>query len=171
MTYWYSGDPYTIATATFIGVAEGAIETPETVFVPKRNENGKLVDSTGQDKEAWEEVEFDPKLIDYGKLLTASGTAERKEMTADAWTALADPHATVNVAKFEKQVLSVVEDMIDCNPTIGAIVLECTDLPPFSAAIRKLSGLPVFDIVTLADMIFEAIAGNRWSLFQMNESP
>ena len=75
-----------------------------------------------------------------------------------------NPYAIVNVTKFEKQVLSVVKNMVMNNPMIGAIVLECTDLPPFSAAIRRSTGLPVFDIVTLAYMVFEAVAGNRWSI-------
>lgn len=35
------------------------------------------------------------------------------------------------------------------HPDIGAIVLECTNLGPFSAAISSVSGVPVFDITTL----------------------
>ncbi len=35
------------------------------------------------------------------------------------------------------------------HPEIGAIVLECTNMPPYSKAIHNLTGLPVFDAVTM----------------------
>jgi hypothetical protein len=38
----------------------------------------------------------------------------------------------------------------------GAIVLECTDLPPFADAIHKETNLAVFDIVMLIRMVQEA---------------
>ncbi len=73
-----------------------------------------------------------------------------------------DINATLDVGKLEKQVLHLAEEMVRGHTPIVAIVLECTDLPPFAAAIRKSTGLPVFDIVTLAHMVYEAISGNRW---------
>ncbi len=39
--------------------------------------------------------------------------------------------------------------MVRRYPEIGAIVMECTNLPPFSAEVSAATGLPVFDIVTL----------------------
>jgi len=40
---------------------------------------------------------------------------------------------------------------------IGAFILECTDLPPFADAIRKMTGRPVFDFVTLTNMVYQSI--------------
>ena len=74
-----------------------------------------------------------------------------------------DPSAELDINLFEQQILAVAHEMVLNNNTIGAIILECTDLPPFSAAIRKSTGLPVFDIVTLANMVYDAICGNRWT--------
>jgi hypothetical protein len=42
---------------------------------------------------------------------------------------------------------------------IGAFVLECTDLPPFADAIRRATGRPVFDFVTLTHFAYQAITG------------
>jgi hypothetical protein len=47
--------------------------------------------------------------------------------------------------------------MLDAHPEIGAIVLECTNMPPYRAEIQAVSGLPVFDITTLVRMVHEAV--------------
>lgn len=73
----------------------------------------------------------------------------------------ADPLAIMDVSQFEKEVISLAKCLVNENRNVGAIVLECTDLPPF-AAIRRETGLPVFDIVTLVNMVYDAIAGDRW---------
>ena len=35
------------------------------------------------------------------------------------------------------------------HPEVGAIVLECTNLPPYAAALRAELGVPVFDIYSM----------------------
>ena len=67
-----------------------------------------------------------------------------------------NPNAELNVEKFSKEVLSIIKKTISSNCNIGAVVMECTDLPPFSDAVRKKFNLPVFDIVTLVNMVYEA---------------
>jgi Asp/Glu/hydantoin racemase len=74
----------------------------------------------------------------------------------------ADPNAVLDVTRFQDEVVGIAEALVQENPDVGAIVLECTDLPPFAAAIRRAIGLPVFDIVTLTHMVYEAVAGARW---------
>jgi hypothetical protein len=61
--------------------------------------------------------------------------------------------------KAEKNDLDVdlaCQDILDAGhrlvarcPDIGAIVLECTNMPPYAHALREALGLPVFDIVSL----------------------
>ena len=55
-------------------------------------------------------------------------------------------------------MVAVAEELVNENPEIGAIVLECTDLPPCAPAIRASTGLAVFDIVTLLKMVYDAIS-------------
>lgn len=45
---------------------------------------------------------------------------------------------------------------------IGAFVLECTDLPPFADAIRRATGRPVFDFVTLTNYAYQGIKNTRF---------
>ena len=44
------------------------------------------------------------------------------------------------------------------HPDIGAIVLECTNMPPYAADIQRETGRPVFDITTLVRMAHDALA-------------
>jgi hypothetical protein len=61
--------------------------------------------------------------------------------------------------KGEKQDLDVdlaAQDVVDAgkglvarHPEIGAIVLECTNMPPYAAALQAAIGLPVYDIYSM----------------------
>lgn len=75
----------------------------------------------------------------------------------------ADPNAVLDVDRFQAEVVGVARALVGEARDIGAIVLECTDLPPIAGAIRRALGLPVFDIVTLTNMVYEAVAGEKWS--------
>lgn len=43
------------------------------------------------------------------------------------------------------------------HPEIGAIVLECTNMPPYAADIQRETGLPVFDILSLVRMVHASL--------------
>ena len=50
------------------------------------------------------------------------------------------------------------------NPDMGALLIECTDLPPFARDIQKLINKPVFDILTLTQMVHAAIVRKDYPL-------
>lgn len=41
--------------------------------------------------------------------------------------------------------------------SIGAILLECSDLPPYAKAIQSVTGLPVFDFNTMIDLVYHSV--------------
>ena len=49
----------------------------------------------------------------------------------------------------EQEIIATAKEGIREFPEIGAIVLECTDLPPFAKKISEATGLPVFDYTTM----------------------
>ena len=55
----------------------------------------------------------------------------------------------LDMDRLEKEVLSVVDTLAKENPEMGALVIECTDLPPFAWLIQRKANFPVFDMVTL----------------------
>ena len=64
-----------------------------------------------------------------------------------------DPAAILDEDRFRQEVIGAVRSLIERHPMIRAIVLECTDLPPCSEAIRRELGIPVFDYVTMLNWL------------------
>lgn len=58
---------------------------------------------------------------------------------------------------FEEELCVVVQSMLDGDPDVGAIVLECTDLSHFAPKLQKKFGLPVFDLSSLTRMVAAAV--------------
>ncbi len=53
----------------------------------------------------------------------------------------------------ETEVLDAATALCRNHPEIRALVLECTDMPPYAHSIQRETGLPVFDLTTLASMV------------------
>jgi Asp/Glu/hydantoin racemase len=68
----------------------------------------------------------------------------------------------LDVDRLEKEVLSVVDVLVEENPEMGALVIECTDLPPFAHLIQQKVNVPIFDIITLTNMVYEAVVRTNY---------
>jgi len=64
---------------------------------------------------------------------------------------------TVDVEKCRGEMLSATEKLIDSHPDVGAIVLECTNMPPYAKDIQQASGRPVFDVVTMINYAYTTV--------------
>jgi Asp/Glu/hydantoin racemase len=62
----------------------------------------------------------------------------------------------VNAAREEH--VRVARRLVSDHPEVGAIVLECTNMPPYTEDIQRETGLPVFDITSLVNMVHAALA-------------
>ncbi|RMI17269.1 aspartate/glutamate racemase family protein [Pseudoroseomonas wenyumeiae] len=51
----------------------------------------------------------------------------------------------------EQDILDAGRDLVARHPEVGAIVLECTNMPPYAAALRREVGLPVYDIYSMVN--------------------
>ena len=65
----------------------------------------------------------------------------------------------VDVAREEH--VRVARRLVTDHPDVGAIVLECTNMPPYTADIQRETGRPVFDITTLVRMVHAALVAGR----------
>lgn len=69
------------------------------------------------------------------------------------------PDEDMDLPAVRGEVVGVAVEALREDPAIRAFVLECTDLPPFAADIRKATGLPVFDYISMVHHVLEAIGG------------
>lgn len=59
--------------------------------------------------------------------------------------------------RLKADLIAVVQELRANHPEIGAILLECSDLPPYAAALHRATGLPVFDFTTLINWVHSAV--------------
>jgi hypothetical protein len=55
----------------------------------------------------------------------------------------------MDIALAEEDVVGAGRALVERNPDIGAIVLECTNMPPYAAALQAAVGVPVYDIYSM----------------------
>lgn len=55
----------------------------------------------------------------------------------------------MDIAAARQDILDAGGELLARHPDVGAIVLECTNMPPYSAALQSAFGLPVYDIYTM----------------------
>jgi len=77
------------------------------------------------------------------------GTEDEEEFTR----AILDNEMELDVDKSRADLVKVAAKLVADNPDVGAVVLECTNMMPYAAAIQQEIDLPVFDIYTLVQMV------------------
>jgi len=75
-----------------------------------------------------------------------------------------DDQPTIDFAACRLDLLDAAQNLIELYDDIGAIVLECTNMTPYAADIRKLTGLPVFSIFTLVNWFHAGLIPQRFPL-------
>ena len=63
----------------------------------------------------------------------------------------------------EAEVVAAAEELAGGDPAVSAILLECSLLPPYAAAVQEAVGLPVFDYVTMINHVFSAVVRRRFA--------
>ena len=70
------------------------------------------------------------------------GTEGGEELTR----VLLNDEMRLDVEAAERDVLRAGKALVGANPEVGAIVLECTNMAPYAAALREHLSLPVYDM-------------------------
>jgi hypothetical protein len=67
--------------------------------------------------------------------------------------------------RIEAEVVSAARELVVREPETKIILLECSLLPPYAAAVQEATGLPVFDFVTMINFVFSAVVKRRYRGF------
>ncbi|MBX5137685.1 hypothetical protein HJB79_02520 [Rhizobium lentis] len=68
------------------------------------------------------------------------------------------PPIPTGAADIEPDVSACIARLRADHPEISAVLLECTCFPVVASAIRRITGLPVYDVTTLCRMTFGSVA-------------
>jgi hypothetical protein len=78
-------------------------------------------------------------------------------------TAVFDEKGSIDATQVEAEVVSTVRDIAREHPDLGAILFECSMLPPYARAVQDAVGLPVFDFVTMINHLHAATHRQRYT--------
>ncbi len=78
---------------------------------------------------------------------------------------LRNERTEMDLSKMEEEVLNAGLKLIRRAPEIKSVVLECTDLPPYAQILQEALNRPIFDLTTLATMMYSVVMQQRYSGF------
>ena len=93
--------------------------------------------------------------------LLIGGMEDQKEFRE----AILEEKGTLDSDLIEREVVGVAKKLITENPDIGALVLECSDLPPYAHTIQKEVNLPIFDFTTMIQYVHTALVRKEFQGF------
>jgi hypothetical protein len=70
---------------------------------------------------------------------------------------LLDNELELDVEAARREIVGTAREMVERHSHVGAIVLECANMPPYASAVRDATRRPVFDITTLVRMVYSAL--------------
>ncbi|NLH81184.1 MAG: aspartate/glutamate racemase family protein [Phyllobacteriaceae bacterium] len=68
----------------------------------------------------------------------------------------------MDVGLAEADVVAAGRDLVARHPEVGAIVLECTNMPPYAAALAEAVGRPVYDVYSLVSWFHAGVRPRRF---------
>jgi hypothetical protein len=68
----------------------------------------------------------------------------------------------MDVGLARQDVVAAARDLVAAHPAVGAIVLECTNMPPYAAAVQEATGLPVHDIYSMISWFHAGLRPRRF---------
>jgi len=86
--------------------------------------------------------------------LAVAGMETEKEFTR----VMLGDELELDVDAAREEHVRVARRLVAEHADVGAIVLECTNMPPYAPDIQRETGRPVFDIVSLVTMVHGALA-------------
>lgn len=105
------------------------------------------------------------------KMLDAVGITDPSYLVFKGLEDTKEFGALVHCTKFEfnnaivrEEVVNAARELAEEN-NLGAILLECSDLPPYAADIQRAVNLPVFDYISLHNWMHHAVAQKRYQGF------
>ncbi len=64
--------------------------------------------------------------------------------------------------KIREEVCDAAVQLVEANPRVRSILLECSILPPYAPAVSHAVGLPVYDYLTMINYVYSALVKTQF---------
>lgn len=79
--------------------------------------------------------------------------------------AILEERGSLDSSLIEQEVVEVAAALTRQYPDIGALLLECSDLPPYAQAVQAHTKLPVFDFITMIRYVASSLLHRPYAGF------
>ncbi|MBW6397779.1 aspartate/glutamate racemase family protein [Roseomonas sp. HJA6] len=69
----------------------------------------------------------------------------------------------LDLALAEQDIIAAGQTLVARHSEVGAIVLECTNMPPYAASLAEAVGMPVYDVVSLISWLHAGLRPRRYA--------
>lgn len=68
--------------------------------------------------------------------------------------AIIHQHLPLDIMEVQKEMQDAVKQLLQQDKSMDVLVLECTNMPPYRAALREVTHIPIVDIVTFMQHVY-----------------
>jgi hypothetical protein len=76
-----------------------------------------------------------------------------------------DEVGEIDVPAVEADMIATSRAVVEEHPDVKAFLFECSDMPPYSAAVQRATGLPVFDWIGFINYVHHAVVRKPYTGF------
>jgi len=98
-----------------------------------------------------------PTLFENCGISDYSDIAVKDMLSSKEFAAVVDMRGHFDNGIARQEIITAARELVEENDDIGAILLECSDMPPYASDIQAVTGLPVFDFITLIKWLESAV--------------
>ncbi len=113
----------------------------------------------------------DGRSLDH-TLLAAAGVADMNRLVVEGletrehfYRFAIQEAGTLDTTAVEAEVVEAGRQLVARDASVQAILLECSLLPPYAAAVQAAVKLPVFDYITMINYVFSAVVKKPYTGF------
>ncbi len=111
-------------------------------------------------------ITFSAKLLTTAHLIGAGAPPDTplEGLSEDSafYRMIIEGHDHIDVTEARRDVVAAGKRLTTRHPEVGAIVVECANMPPYSAALRDTLGLPVYDPVSFLQWFYASLSPRRF---------
>jgi Asp/Glu/hydantoin racemase len=81
------------------------------------------------------------------------------------YNAILEEGGILDFQKVEHEVVDKAKELVKDDEEVRSILLECSNLPPYAAAVQEATNLPVYDFNTMINYVFSSLNRHRYHGF------